>query len=188
MQEIEIEFKNLLTKKEYQDLIDQLHLNRFLNKKQINYYFETEDFQLKQHQAALRIRQKDGKFQCTLKQPVAEGLLETHDWLTEEEFLSWKSGNIQPKQNVGKQLKKLGIAPEQIKYQGNLVTYRIETLWENCTLVLDHSKYHDQEDYELELEAHNVHEGKKVFESLLSRFNIPKRATPNKIQRFFNSR
>ncbi|TCT22403.1 uncharacterized protein YjbK [Melghiribacillus thermohalophilus] len=188
MQEVEIEFKNMLTKDEYHSLIKKLHLSESQSNVQTNYYFETENFQLKQHNAALRIREKDGKYQCTLKQPRAYGLLETHDWLTKEECSEWISGNVTLKENVGKRLKEMGISSRQLVYQGKLITRRIETPWRDCTLVLDHSQYKGTEDFELELEATEYKKGRAVFLALLTNMQIPARNTPNKIERFFKSK
>ncbi|WP_347835513.1 CYTH domain-containing protein [Gracilibacillus sp. JCM 18860] len=50
-QEIEIEFKNLLTSQEYRKLDPLFHSVTPIV--QINHYFETPDFALKRHGAAL---------------------------------------------------------------------------------------------------------------------------------------
>lgn len=47
-QEIEIEFKNLLTKSEFQKLSEALGMKKHDFKRQINHYFDTKDFSLKQ--------------------------------------------------------------------------------------------------------------------------------------------
>ena len=46
---------------------------------------------------------------------------------------------------------------------------------------------YDQEDDELELEVKNFDEGQKTFHALLEEHHIPKRRTPNKIERFYIS-
>ncbi|WP_212685903.1 CYTH domain-containing protein, partial [Salmonella enterica] len=81
-QEIEIEFKNLLTEEEYLKLLSNLPFPKY-SQTQTNYYFETEDFSLKAHGSALRIREKNGNYTLTLKETHELGLLETHDALTE---------------------------------------------------------------------------------------------------------
>ncbi len=80
-QEIEIEFKNLLTKSEFLKLSEALCMKEHDFKQQVNHYFDTKDFSLKQKKSALRIREKDGAFVLTLKEPAAVGLLETHQEL-----------------------------------------------------------------------------------------------------------
>lgn len=183
-QEIEIEFKNLLTKAEFDTLLE---IFPFPKKpfKQINHYFETEDLELKKHSSALRIREKNGEFTLTLKEPFGDALLETHDKLTQEEALSWLSGKPIAKANTGKQLKQLGIAFRDLKYFGDLTTERREYKNKDILYVLDYSKYNDQDDYEFELEAESRSEGEKIFKWVLETNHIPLRRTPNKIERFF---
>ncbi|MFP3488877.1 CYTH domain-containing protein, partial [Staphylococcus sp. SIMBA_130] len=67
---------------------------------QINHYFETKEFSLKELGCAIRIREKDGKYTLTLKEPHPDGLLETHDLLTKQEALNWMNGTIIPKVNT----------------------------------------------------------------------------------------
>jgi len=185
-QEIEIEYKNLLTKKEYDRLLEQLPFPS-QGKKQINYYFETTDFALKARGSALRIREKDGKYQLTLKEPHPDGLLETHDWLSKSEAKHWLSNEIIPKKNTETQLLKMGISSNQLKYCGNLTTIRRELHYQDVLLVLDYSSYNGQEDYELELEASSQEAGIRMFYDVLEQYAIQQRKTPNKIERFFFS-
>src|SRR5699024_2293642 len=96
-QEIEIEYKNLLTKQEFDYLLGHFPFPQN-SQKQTNFYFETENFSLKENGAALRIREKDGHYRLTLKEPHPDGLLETHDPLTEAEAMNWLQGNKEPEQ------------------------------------------------------------------------------------------
>lgn len=186
-QEIEIEFKNLLTEKEYNRLIKELAFppEGFIQR---NHYFETADFQLKNHHAALRIREKNDKFVLTLKEPHPKGLLETHAPLTKQEADSWLAGYPVAKENVEKQLTSLGISLEDLTYYGSLTTERRSFQHANVLLVLDYSKYNGHEDYELELEASSRAQGEQAFNEILKNHEITKRPTPNKIERFFTSR
>ncbi|WP_085506990.1 CYTH domain-containing protein [Thalassobacillus devorans] len=187
-QEIEIEFKNILTKEEYDRLKNTLPFEKAKVQEQTNHYFETENFDLKQNGAALRIREKNGGFTLTLKQPHPDGLLETHATLTTDECESWISGAPNAKENVFHQLHELGINPDELNYQGALKTNRQEIRYQDTLLVLDHSLYHETEDYELELEATDRAHGEKVFHQLLTDHEIPERETDNKIKRFFQAR
>src|SRR5699024_2136508 len=137
-QEIEIEYKNLLTKEEFYYLLTHFPFTKKAQK-QTNYYFETKDFSLKGKKSALRIRKKNNTYQLTLKEPHPEGLLETHDRLTEQEALSWINGDIIEKQNTTKQLKNLQISPKSLEYYGNLTTERREINYQDVLLVLDYS-------------------------------------------------
>jgi len=185
-QEIEIEFKNLLTNDEYKKIITcfPFPTEGII---QTNYYFETPNFLLKQHQSALRIREKNGQYQLTLKEPLEEGLLETHDKLAKEEAEKWIHGAPVPQLNTSKQLKKMDISPEDLQYYGKLITTRLEYKEGKLTYVLDESHYNNHSDFELEIEAPTYEKGLSAFESLLETLNIPKRDTPNKIERFFST-
>lgn len=187
-QEIEIEFKNLLTEKEYQQVYHYLPFKSVELMEQTNYYFETDDMKLKQHGAALRIRYKNGKCTLTLKEPHKEGLLETHETLTEEEANLWIQNKMIEKPHVSKQLQGLGVSIDSLQYLGSLTTRRKEVNYEGTTVVLDHSLYYDQEDYELEVEASSKDDGKKVIREILKACNIPERKTDNKIKRFYNAK
>ncbi len=186
MQEIEIEFKNLLTKEEYEQLLTAFQLKREGAKKQVNYYFETDNFHLKERGSALRIREKNNKYVVTLKQPHEDGLLETHAEISMEECKeALKSANWKIPNTIAIQLQGLNVPIEQLRFRGALTTYRLETDWKNCLLVLDYSMYHNTEDYELELETSEFQYGKDVFHQLLNEHQIVKRETRNKIERFF---
>ena len=183
-QELEIEFKNLLTKDEYEFLLNRLPFPS-VGRKQINYYFETPDYKLRKHGSALRIREKEGKYQLTLKQPFQDGLLETHDSLTKEEVIDWLNGNPVSKEATTKQLKQMDITVNELQYYGSLTTIRREYKDNGLIYVLDYSSYHDVEDYELEIEAMDKESGIKALETILSTWEITKKDTPNKIARFF---
>jgi uncharacterized protein YjbK len=185
--EIEIEFKALLTKNEYDRVYQKFLFDKIPSQIQTNHYFETTDFQLKSSGAALRIREKEGKWKLTLKEQHPEGLLETHDELSSEEVMSWMEGKILPKPNVWNQLRQLSVSVDSLKYWGALLTERKEKNYKNTLLVLDYSKYNGHQDYELELEAKNRDEGQTVFNEIINSEHIKKRQTKSKIQRFFDT-
>lgn len=186
MQEIEIEFKNLLTKHQYEQ-IRQDWIPNSQPKKQTNYYFETDEFYLKKHLMALRVREKGSKYVATLKQPSHEGLLETHDSLTAEEAKSWFNNHVNLKENIKSQLSHLNIDESHIKFMGSLTTFRLEKKVDGVVLVLDYSVYNGQEDYELEVEAPSYSQGEAFFHDILSQYTIKQAKAENKIQRFFNT-
>ncbi|HZG61465.1 MAG TPA: CYTH domain-containing protein [Anoxybacillus sp.] len=185
MQELEIEFKNLLTKEEFLTLKEAFQVSDEEFIYQENHYFDTQQFSLKEKGAALRIRVKNGVYTLTLKQPHKEGLLETHEVLTKEKAHSLLHGQAMLKGEVREIIKALGIEPEQIQYFGTLSTYRAQFDYKGGILVLDHSHYLQTDDYEIEYETTNFAFGKQVFEELLRSFNIPIRKTDNKIKRFY---
>ncbi|MET3683366.1 uncharacterized protein YjbK [Alkalibacillus flavidus] len=186
MQEIEIEFKNLLTEEEYKQLVAD-YMTNIEAAKQVNIYFETDDFQLKNAGAALRIREKANAYIATLKQPAENGLLETHDTLNDESFQSWCRNEISLGENIQRQLDALGIKASDLRHKGQLTTYRYECHDGDMIVVLDKSDYNGVSDYELEIEAPEVDRGKAYYHNVLAHYNIPERTTPNKIERFFRS-
>ncbi|MEI4831429.1 CYTH domain-containing protein [Bacillus sp. FJAT-53711] len=182
-QEIEIEFKNMVTKEEFHSLCHAFSITTFA--KQVNHYFETPTFSLKNAGSALRIRCKNNTYTLTLKQPAEIGLLETHQTLTEEEANIMMETNKLIKGAVSKQLETLQIPVSSLQYMGSLTTKRAETTFEGGILVFDHSFYYEHDDYELEYEVSDEQTGQAAFASLLKEHNIPIRHTKNKVQRFF---
>lgn len=186
-QEIEIEFKNMLTKEEFKKLKQILSLpnNTF---SQTNYYFETIDFSLLKKQSALRIREKNKQYIATLKQPYEDALLESHVKLTRKQFKQSIENQFVSLDPIHRQLNDLEIDHTELQYQGLLQTLRQEMNYRDCLLVLDKSIYNGQLDYELELETDSYSYGEKVFIDLLNKFDIPQRNTPNKVARFFKTK
>ncbi|KFN02147.1 CYTH domain-containing protein [Bacillus clarus] len=182
-QEIEIEFKNMVTKEEFQTLCKAFSIETFI--KQVNHYFETPHFSLKESGSALRIRHKDGTYTLTLKQPAEIGLLETHQFLTEEEAYLMMETNEIIQGVVADQLHELQIPVSALTYMGSLTTERAETSFKGGTLVFDHSFYYNHDDYELEYEVQDETTGKAAFMHVLKQHDIPVRHTNNKVQRFF---
>jgi uncharacterized protein YjbK len=187
-QEIEIEFKNILTRAEFEQLSRYFGVRKDDFTLQHNHYFDTPTFMLKSQGCALRIREKNGRQTLTLKQPHTEGLLETHQSLTKKEAEAAKSGNRLPDGEVIRVLQTMGVSVFSLTYLGTLSTERAEIVYENGTIMLDHSFYLGTEDYELEYESTDKNEGEKIFQTLLRDFNIPQRETKNKIRRFFEKK
>lgn len=187
-QNIEIEFKNLLTKKEYLQLKSHFDIKDEDLFKQENHYFDTSDFLLKENKAALRIRKKQELYELTLKQPHKDGLLETNKILTIQESKAiFETGVIKDKQIINL-LAQMNIPSHNIQYFGSLTTIRAEKEIGNGLLVLDHSFYLNEEDFELEYEVTNRQKGQVDFEQILQKFQIPKRQTKNKVQRFYHKK
>lgn len=187
-QNIEIEFKNILSKKEYDLLLDTFNINEKQIFTQENHYFDTPNFALKQKNTALRIRQKQEHFEMTLKQPASVGLLETNQALTAKEALSAIQLGKLPGGIIENLVEEMEISYRTIEYFGSLLTKRVEFDYKEGLLVLDHSYYLNKEDFELEYEAENYLHGLRIFQEFLELHRIPKRITENKIRRFYNQK
>ncbi|MEQ6375510.1 CYTH domain-containing protein [Bacillaceae bacterium S4-13-58] len=184
-QELEIEFKNLLTKKEYDHLIQAFNIADQEPFHQVNHYFETSDLKLKANQSALRIRQKENKWVLTLKEPHPDGLLETNETLDQKDAEVWLKNGFGPSNEVKARLSDMEVDLEQLHYLGELETERLEKEIPNGLLVLDKNQYLGVIDYELEFEVPQKEQGLKDFEQLLSKYKILKQKTSNKIERFY---
>ena len=187
-QHIEIEFKNLLNEEEFHRLMEHFQLDTSHFRTQQNHYFDTADFRLKTQQSALRIREKEGRFELTLKQPAAEGLLETNQSITQETAEALMNGKDFPEGMVYDLVKSAGLPPEDFRCFGTLKTDRIEFPYKNGLLVLDRSSYLGVEDFELEYEVTDSASGQKIFLSLLKTLQIPVRKTENKVKRFYRAK
>lgn len=186
-QEIEIEFKNLLTKDEFNKLVTSFKLEQsFIS--QTNHYFDTPDFTLKDASSALRIREKNNSFTMTLKQPNEVGLLETHEDLSEELTKTIMEDTKQIPANIVKQLQTLQLDISNLEYFGSLTTNRAEIPYKDGLLVLDHSTYLGAEDFEVEYEVSDEKIGHQNFLTLLKEYQIVLKKTENKIRRFYNQK
>ncbi|AJO17582.1 CYTH domain-containing protein [Bacillus paralicheniformis] len=184
-QELEIEFKNMLTKKEFEKIKSyyQFTSEQFVIQK--NHYYDTSSFSLKEKGAALRIREKQQRYVLTLKEPAPVGLMETHQELTgKPEFETFTI----PHGPVYDCLKRLGIQPDELILFGTLATSRAEKKLPQGLIVLDHSRYLMVEDFEVEFEVTDYERGKRDFSELLKSFGIPERETKNKIIRFYEQK
>jgi uncharacterized protein YjbK len=187
-QNIEIEFKNMLTMEEYELLLNKFNLNNRMIFSQENHYFDTANFALKEKGAALRIRKKEDHFEMTLKQPANIGLLESNQIISKEEAaLAIHSGKL-PSGLIQSIIEEIGVPMLEMEFFGSLVTNRAEIEYKQGLLVLDHSYYLNKEDYELEYEVEDYELGLKTFNGLLELHGIPKRKTENKIRRFYNEK
>jgi uncharacterized protein YjbK len=185
---IEIEFKNLLIKVEYEKLLKVFKVTDEQIISQTNHYFDTPDFTLKGFGSALRIREKIDYYEMTLKQPATVGLLETTQYLSKDDFLAAIKNGILPKGLIYERLEPLNISFNDLVYFGSLTTKRAEFPYKEGLLVLDHSLYLNTEDYEVEYEVNDFQRGQLTFQELLEQNNIPLRITPNKIARFYQQK
>lgn len=181
----EIEFKQLLTEKQY-NVIHKTYFNEIEPFKQTNFYIDTPDFDLKDHKSALRIRVKDEYLEMTLKIPAEVGLTEYNF----ETHVVPELNKPIPEQSlpseIADQLTKMDIDLTKLIILGSLKTERLEKEINENLLVLDKSTYLDFEDFELEYEVEDYDEGLIQFKSILEKFDMKHEIPANKVQRFFN--
>ncbi|RIW27256.1 CYTH domain-containing protein [Bacillus salacetis] len=186
-EEIEIEFKNMLNEEEFDRIKVYFSMTKDDFTLQNNHYFDTPSGRLKDHQCALRIREKNGTFELTLKQPAETGLLETNQPVNEQTATQMLEHGILPPGEVSEALHRLGINPDNLSHFGTLSTNRAETEYNDGLMVLDFSSYLNKEDYELEYEVKDRRTGEAIFSEFLESMKIPFRPADNKIKRFLRA-
>lgn len=179
---LEIEYKTLLTKEEWQRLIDDLQLSHHIE--QTNYYFDYQHH-LQYHHAALRIRRINYHAEMTLKTKTDDGHLETTETLSLSEWQAFKTtGQLPYKASIEQKLNEWNISLLNMKEIAHLHTMRYEkVLNDTDTIMLDKSTYYHQDDYELEMEVTDAETGWHHFNSFLSKHHIEFRQSQPKIAR-----
>ncbi|MCD2249802.1 CYTH domain-containing protein [Listeria monocytogenes] len=186
VKELEIEFRNLLTKEEYDTLIENFRVKEDDFFEQTNYYLDTANFVLKERHSALRIRQLETQYQLTLKTPEARGLMETTQILGEDQASAIISGANIPVGPVRDTLKELGINHEDLQVFGSLKTIRAEKHYKKGLLVFDKNFYGSISDFDLEYEVSDYDKGKEIFDKLLKEYQITNQPAENKVARFYH--
>ncbi|MDF2946230.1 MAG: Adenylate cyclase [Bacillales bacterium] len=185
--EIEIEFKNSLSEEEFKYICLQLNIseNDFIS--QINYYFDTPDFELGRNKSALRIREKSGNYTLTLKQQKNKSVAESHLSIDKKEAETLINNTSRIPDEMRELLLSINISIDGLTCFGKLETARAKLPYANGFLFLDKSKYLNIVDFEVEYEVYDYEVGCQDFEDFLEKFEIPFRKTPTKIQRFFEA-
>lgn len=184
MKHLEIEYKTLLSEKNYLDL--QAHFEGVIPLEQSNYYFDTADQQMKEKRIALRIRTFEQSAELTLKVPQKSKLahMEFNQALTLEQAESMLESGLQLDGFIAQNLEERGIDLSALEPLGKLTTLRFEFEDQDGIWALDKSSYLDQIDYELELEVENEEKGRQIFSNLLESYGISYQQAPSKLARF----
>lgn len=178
--EKEIEFKNLLTKQEFELLISFFQVEQKDFHSQTNYYFDTQDNFFKNNRMGFRLRVLETHNELTLKQPLEEHVMEENTIQVSDQE---RDAIIKQASFPSIPFFKLFNLTSPLISIGSLQTNRVQIPFENGSLFLDHSIYSQTEDFEVEYESSDVKYGKKVFLELLDSHNIPIRHTDKKIAR-----
>lgn len=173
--QIEIEYKTLLTKTQYLELINKYKLNNNI-KKQINYYFDTTDYKLYKEKKLIRVRQKEKNFFLYKKETIKNHVTkETKIQITSNEFDSYLKNGI----------KNHLLVNFDVFYIGSLTTYRTSFKYKNVEIFLDYNLYLDKEDYELECEV-TSNDDYSVYLEFLNINNLKQINIKRKQQRLFD--
>ena len=183
MREIEIEFKNLLTKGQYETLYKKYSLNNseeIINK---NFYYDDADESFKKIGAALRIRYTNKKTEMTLKIKGKTQNIEINVPLDERYPKEPTVLPILPNEIIS-ELERINVKIKTPMLIQKIETLRHEVTLEEGLLVLDKTIFiNDIVDYELEFETKDYETGLAAFEKLLEENNIDKNPAKPKIAR-----
>lgn len=182
MNHLEIEYKTLLTKNEYQQLLPLF--SDITATKQTNYYIDTADFSIRDAKMALRVRAFENRAELTLKIPQQVGNMEYNQSLTLEECHTLINTCVLPEGEIRILLTHAAINLDELKVLGNLTTIRYEKETTIGLMALDENHYFDKTDYELELEVIDAEMGKEQFDYFLQAHHIHYKYAKPKVARF----
>ncbi len=178
---IEIEFKTVVTPEKYHELLKLFKLENNIFK-QINHYFDTDDYQLNQKKMVLRIRQKsDTHYKVTLKSQSEQGAFESHVLLSPQQAKAMIEHGFYTKDFFDD-------LDYFVTFRVSLDNYRVSTPYEGGTLFLDRCDYCNVTDYEVEYEVDDYDQGQKLFEKFLKDHQITPAPTRRKSERAFMCR
>jgi len=176
----EIEFKSAITEEKYHELLQAFALENNIFK-QTNYYFDTDDYYFKGLHTVIRIRQKgESRFKVTMKAQGELGSFENHVFLKKEDALKMLEEGFNTADFFEHE------DHQFVTYKVSLDNYRASTPYEGGTLFLDRSQYCGVIDYEIEYEANDYDEGKKIFEQFMVNHHLKTMPTKRKSERAFS--
>lgn len=168
---IEIEAKVLVSQADYRKLTAKFKDHpRYM---QTNYYVDTEDRKLAKEGFALRIRERQGQYELTLKAPLSQGLLEKNLVISINDFAAFRDFQEFPKGDIARFLTMLDFDVPSLKILTSLSTERIDVEYEGGLLSIDRNAYSGQTDYEVEFEFNNLAGAEAILERLLKENDIP---------------
>lgn len=167
---IEIEAKALVSKDQYTRLVKLFPTApRYL---QTNHYIDTPERVLAKSGIALRIREKGGAFELTLKTPLSQGLLEKSAPITMNEFAALRDFGEFPKNDLRRFLTMLDFNVDDLKILASLTTDRIDVEYEGGLLSIDRNSYGGKVDFEIEFEYNNLEGAERILGAFLKENGI----------------
>ena len=168
---IEIEAKVLLSKKDYERLLANIPFNPQV-KVQENYFLDSEDRELKKYGMLVRLRRREGRNKLTMKAPLSEGLLDKSQMLTDEETNALLENNIFPRGDILDFLEILHIDSSRFQILAELTTERYEGIYEGFEINISKNIYSGTVDYELECDSDSAFNSQNTLKSLCDHFDI----------------
>ena len=169
MEQIEIEYKILISEdiynhivEDYQEMIDREYV-------QVNHYLMHPI--LDELKYMVRIRDKDDRYELTLKRPNIIGRLEMNldiDLQTRQMILNHQEVNNE----IFDILKELKISIKDIDTSHYLKTKRIDVKLDEGMLSIDKNEYEDYTDYEIEFEVSDSKIGFSKFIEIIKPYHL----------------
>lgn len=177
--EVEIEYKTIVTLEEYKKLIKHFDLVEKTPIKQTNYYFETKDDFIKSLMDSLRIRKISNTYTVTYKKHVSNNkVIELNNNITSEEFNKYMSNGINLKEYNNSNKTAFNIS--------SLTTERFEISNNNIKYFIDKSTYNGITDYEIEIETTKELNNSEIS-TIFSKLDIIYKKSVPKVVRCFNT-
>ena len=177
MTQVEIEYKSLLTKAEFDQLRTHFKNAKLIIQNNIYYKYKNPNIKI-----ACRIREKDGQATLTFKQDHTIGRLETNFKKID------KHSDFFAREDVKAFLIENGFT-ESFDPIGALLTYRYQILEEHQEICIDENHYDSIIDYELEVESIDSPESAlDRFNELCEQFNIQKQTSISKFERYLKQK
>ena len=179
---IEIEAKALVEKGEYDKLVRLFPGSpRYL---QTNYYIDTDNRDLAKSGIALRIREKAGMLELTLKTPLSQGKLEKSEPITFNDYAAFRDFGQFPKNDLRRFLLMLDFDVEKLKILTSLATERMDVEFDGGKISIDKNTYSGKVDYEVEFEYNNIAAAEEKLYAFLDECKIAYTPTHlSKVQR-----
>ncbi len=184
-EQIEIEYKILIEKDIFSQILEDYKENINNHYIQTNYYFTHPLFFQKKYM--LRIREKNNTYELTLKRPHKGQRLETNINLTKEEADKFFNHEYIDNEIINI-LNDNGILLSDLLQQFSLKTERYDIHLDYGILSLDYNEYNGLEDYEIEYEVYDPIKGLEHFKDIIKPYNLEyTKNAKSKIQRVLES-
>lgn len=175
---LEHEAKALINESEFTALMNKL--NPPLKSSQVNYYFETRDQYFKNNRSALRVRVIDKNYELTLKINNGDHNIEHNfdiDYLVFDKMI-----NLGQLPHEVLRILNLNLVLFQVVViETNRYTYR----YLDHMIELDHSKFLNTIDFELEVEAESLTKASEVLNAFCEEYQLNPMPSKAKIARYF---
>lgn len=184
---LEIEFKADLSKEDYESLISNFDKSKIY--RQINYYIDDDNLSIRGKKCGLRIREKDGNFELTLKVPEIVGKTEINQQISNKIYENFAKHNVFPSGEIKEYLEqKLSVKTTTIHILGELITDRLDIKYKTSLISIDKSTYNSKTDYEIECEDSSLESAKTNLLEFLKKYHINyKESHGTKLRRFIES-